>query len=359
MAPGPEHEEMISLKRYLDLGSKNREEVRAEPAWEVLLSAYRSSLTEIGECSAEVCPSMGPDLVRGIGRILEELGPAPGSDSIRSSEPAVRDVLRSWSAKTAQHYERKAGEVKDLLLVMARTAESLGHKDDRYARQLDAVTSKLETIADLDDVTRIRASVESSARELKNSVAKMSAESKAVIDHLRAEVCTYQAKLEKAEYVASRDALTGLGSRHWIESLILQRIDYGSAFSIVLIDIEGFRRVVDEYGNLVGDLVLKEFARELRSSCRFTDIVGRWGGDQFIVVLDHCGPEMQTQVARLGTQISKSYHVPGRTGYVKVRLDVVLGTAEYRLGEHLQELLERADAAMCLHRGYPKAEKTA
>jgi diguanylate cyclase (GGDEF)-like protein len=354
-----ERDGMISLKRYLDLGFKSREGSMTDTPSDVLFSAYRQCLIEIGECSAEACPGLGPDLVHGIGRILEEFGPTPSSEAIRSSEPVVRDLLRSWGTKTAQHYDRKAGEVKDLLLVMARTAESLGQKDDRYARHLDSVTSQLESIANLEDVTRIRTSVESSARELKNSVAKMSAESRAVIDHLRAEVSTYQAKLEKAEYVASRDSLTGLGSRHWIESRISQRIEVGCPFAIVLIDIDGFSRVIDKYGNLVGDLLLKEFARELRSSCRFTDIVGRWGGDEFIVVLDHCGPEMQTQVGRLRTQIAKSYHVPGRTGYVNVRLDVLVGTAEYRVGEHLQDLLERADAEMCLHRGYAKAEKTA
>ncbi len=305
----------------------------------------------MGECVAEAYSGSRHDFANGIARNLEELGPKPSADSFASFEKAICGLLQNWARKTSQHYDRKAEEVRDLLLVMARTAESLSHKDDRYARQLNEATTQLESIANLQDVTRIRAALENSARELKDSITRMTAESKAVIDHLRVEVSTFQTKLEKAEHVASLDSLTGLGSRSWVEKRIQQRIEAGSPFAIGLIDIKGFRDVIDAYGNLVGDLLLKEFARELRSSCRFTDIVGRWGGDEFIVVLDQYGPEAEAQMARLQSSVSKPYHVPGRTGYVKTRLDVTLGLAEYRNGDHLQSLLERADAELCSHRG--------
>lgn len=343
---------MISLKHYLDLAPRTQKRIDADRSSapnQALLSAFRGCLIEMAQCGAEVCPDLGPELVHGIARILEAFGPQPAAGIIASSEAGVRELLRRWGKKTSQHYDRKTGEVKDLLLVMARMAESLGHKDERYARQLDAVTSQLESIVHIEDIGTIHASVKDSVRELKDSVARMTAESRAVIDHLRAEVSTYQTKLEKAEHFASRDSLTGLG-RHWIENRIAQRIDDGSPFSIVLIHIDGFHQVVESHGNLVGDSPLKEFARELRSTCRFTDIVGRWGGDEFIVVLDQCGPEIEAQVARLKTRIARSYHVPGRTGYMSVRLNVSIGAAVYRPGEYLQDLLERADAELCMHR---------
>jgi hypothetical protein len=86
--------------------------------------------------------------------------------------------------------------------VMARTAESLGNKDDQIARIIGTVSEQLGSIAALEDVSRIRASVEASARELRTSLERMSAEGKALQDHLRAEVSTYQTKLQNAERVA-------------------------------------------------------------------------------------------------------------------------------------------------------------
>ena len=114
-----------------------------------------------------------------------------------------------------------------------------------------------------------------------------------------------------------------------------------------MIDVEGFRRVNQEYGNLVGDLVLKEFARELRSSCRLSDLVARWGGDVFIVVLDCPGRRREAANRTFGLVDFRPYQVPGRSGHVSVRLAASIGVAEYREGDNLQEILERADAALC------------
>lgn len=351
---------MISLKRYLDQGIHGFAEQQSEENFDrAVLKAYRAGLSLIGECGVDACPDLSSELARGVKRILDSLGQSPAIDSVVASELALRDLLRGWGRQVSSHYDQKATDVRDLLLVMSRTAESLGNKDERVARRIEDVTGKLRSIASLDDVSRIRSSVEASALELKDSVEKMAAEGKALLDHLRAEVSTYQTKLEKAERVSSCDTLTGLGSRHWVEGRIQERINSETRFSIALIDIVGFHHVVESYGNLVGDLLLKEFARELRSACRFTDIVGRWGSDEFIIVLDDAGPDIRPQVARLRASICRRYHVPGRTGYVNVPLMASIGVAEYRVGEDEQAILERADDELCRERLGRAQQKTA
>jgi hypothetical protein len=233
---------MISLKRYLDRevhpGATHNSESTPCPS---VLEAYCASLAHMSECGVDACPDLGPELVRGLRRIIESLGPAPTKEAVRASETAVRELLRRWGREVASYHDAKTTDVRDLLLVMSRTAESLGNKDDRFARRLDTVTSQLSSITNLNDVSRMRASVEASARELKESLEKMTSEGKALIEHLRAEVSTYQTKLEKAERAASCDTLTGLGSRHWVESRIEQRIESGAPFAIVLVDIDRFR----------------------------------------------------------------------------------------------------------------------
>ena len=352
---------MISLKRYLDANAQSvkQSEEDCANAFAALLSAYRSGLGEMGECGSSACPGLATELKNGFTRIDEALGDRPDSAAIFAASNGVRELLQNWGTKTARHYLQRAAEVRDLLLIMARTAESLGHKDDRYMQQLGSVTAQLETIANIDDVAKIRTSLEESARQLKSSVARMTAEGKAVIDHLRVEVSTYQAKLEKAEYIASCDALTGLHNRLWIEERIQQKIDAASRFCILMIDINAFHRVNNEYGNLIGDLLLKEFAKELRSSCRFSDLVARWGDDEFLVVLDLPKNQALAQAERLRSWICRPYDVPGRSGHMSVHLRVSIGITENSEGDSLLELLERADAARSAQRELPRAEKTA
>ena len=352
---------MISLKRYLDeddRGFAKSGEVE-DPSCERLISAYCATLNHIVECGARLCPDLAGDLTRNVERISESLRASASPEAVASSEVAVRDTLREWGRSAARYHERGLTDVKDLLLVMSRTAEALGVKDDQFARELDGITSQLSSISRLEDVSRMRVSIESSALELRHSVQKLAVESRALIEHLRLEVSTYQTKLQRAEYMASRDTLTGLASRNWIETCIQDRIETGSSFSIVLIDIDGFGQIVERYGNLVGDMLLKEFARELRCACRFTDAVGRWGSDEFILIVENSGQEVAGQLLRLAAWIARAYHVPGRTGYVNVQLTASLGAAEYRMGEDVQELLERADLELCKQKGSGSRQKTA
>lgn len=342
---------MISLKKYLDSAQPGSDQAAPECATDAfpdLVRAYGSALTAMGNCGADVCPALGQDLKRNLERFEDGLASPLSAQSVAAMDLGVRNLLQDWGRQTVQHYRQRAREVKDLLLVMAGTAESLGHRDARCSQQIDEVTAQLEGIASFDDVAEIHAAVKKSATELTASVARMTAEGKAVVDHLRVEVSTYQSKLEQAEYLISCDPMTGVGSRLWVEDRIQTRIDAGSIFCAAIFDIDGFQRVNEKHGHWVGDQLLKEFAKELRSACRSTDIVGRWGGDEFVVVLD-CGLEdAKPQIGRLSTWVSGGYKVPGRMIDLDIRVEVSVGTAEHRQGERLQDLLDRVDADMKL-----------
>ena len=125
---------MISLKRYLDAADGVRADSRGDeisPDCEPLLAAYRSALAEIGAAGAEVCPAVERELKQGIARLDALLGHRPSTGEILEAEKDLSLLLQDWSKKSVQFYQSKTGEVKDLLLVVARTAESLGHKDER------------------------------------------------------------------------------------------------------------------------------------------------------------------------------------------------------------------------------------
>jgi len=93
------------------------------------------------------------------------------------------------------------------------------------------------------------------------------------------------------EYQATHDALTGLYNRRFVMGQLhrelSQAIRYGFECSLVLIDLDYFKRVNDCHGHAVGDLVLKQVSHELQQSVRTADVIGRWGGEEFLVLLPH------------------------------------------------------------------------
>lgn len=339
---------MISLKKYLDaaqVGSLACDETGDDLA-HVAISAYRSALSEMGCCSQDACPALGAGLRESLGKLEAKLSPAVSSETVQATEKKVQEQLQDWGKRTANHYRKQTSEVKELLIVMARTAESVGERDQRCAGQMNEVTTRLKTIASLEDLTQIRASIEKSAAELKTSIDRMTAEGKAAIEELRAEVSTYQIKLEEAELIASRDGLTGLGSRLWVEGQIERRIKSGVPLCVAIIDINGFKPINDEHGHLAGDEVLKQFSTELQSVCRTADLIGRWGGDEFIILLDCDLVNAKAKIDRLREWVCGSYKVQGRNGAVKLRVDASIGVAEHLQDETMKGLLARADAAM-------------
>lgn len=340
---------MISIKKYLDSdhpSDERKPESGADSSLLAALSAYGSALVEMGNCSLDACPGLGSDLKDRLASLKANLDPTVDSKALSATEASVSEELGAWGRQSATHYQSKAREVKELLLMMARTAESLGTRDQRCAGQIEIVTTRLRDIVNLDDLTQIRASIEKSAVELKSSIDRMTEEGRAAIDELRTEVSTYQAKLEEAEKIAFRDALTGLRSRLRIEMVVQERIRNGAGFCVAISDLNGFKAVNDQYGHVTGDELLKQFSAELKSACRSTDAIGRWGGDEFMLVFDGSLKDAEQQIERVRRWVCGNYELRTSAGTVKLHVGASIGLAEHREGESLNELVARADESM-------------
>jgi len=339
---------MISLKKYLDLpsGSKGIKVTEEPDLLKVAIEGYSATLEAVGNCCAKACPVTVDALNQEIVKIRCGLSVSMKSEKLAEAATSAREQLNEWGRATERHYHEKADEVKELLLAMARAAGSVSARDARCAEQMNEMTGRLNAIASLEDLTEIRVSIKRSARELKTSIERMTAEGKAALDAMREQVSTYQTKLDVAEAIASRDALTGLSSRLYVEKQIERRIATGAVFCVALIDIDGFKRVNDQHGHLMGDELLKHFGTELRLACRAMDLIGRWGGDEFLLIFD-CGMmDAQTRAERLRKWICGNYTLGGRQGEIKLQVEASIGVAEHGNGEAMNELIERADAAM-------------
>jgi diguanylate cyclase (GGDEF)-like protein len=338
---------MISIKKYLDSDKLQLEpEADGKDAVRAALSAYGSALVEMGNCSLGACPGLGSNLKDHLANLKAGLNVTMGAKALSTTEGAVKEELSTWGRKSAKHYQGKALEVRELLLVMARTAESLGARDERCAGQLENVTTRLTQMVTLEDLTEIRASLEKSAVDLKGSIERMTQEGKAALAELRNQVSIYHAKLEEAEKIAFRDSLTGLRSRLCVESLIEERIARTAKFCVAIADLNDFKGVNDLYGHMTGDELLRQFAAELKSACRSTDAIGRWGGDEFVIVFDGSLKDAEQQIERVRRWVCGNYELHTGGEVLKLHVGASIGLAEYEQGETLSDVVTRADRAM-------------
>jgi diguanylate cyclase (GGDEF)-like protein len=340
---------VISIKKYLDLDPSELNKYREAGPDELLgltLDSYRAALIAMGCCGAQACPALGPELQQGLTDLAEHLSRTVTPPLVKETEERVEEQLKEWGGQTAEYFQQRACEVKEILMVLARAAESVAERDQHYAKQFEEFTTRLQAMARLEDLPQIRASLMRGAQELKACVDKMEQDGRESVKTLRGQVSTYQAKLEEAEQRASRDCLTGLDNRHSVEMKMQRRIAEKLPFCMTMLDLNGFKQVNDTYGHLAGDNLLKQFATELRSASRSTDVVGRWGGDEFIVVLDGGLAEAKVHIERLQKWVFGEYTVQLGTDTHKVHMDAAIGLVEWQPGETIKEVLGRADAAM-------------
>jgi diguanylate cyclase (GGDEF)-like protein len=163
---------------------------------------------------------------------------------------------------------------------------------------------------------------------------------------LQMENTSYESKLEEMKQVAFQDPLTGLSNRREVERQIAARIQSGQVFCVVCLDLNGFKALNDTHGHLAGDDLLKQFAIQLRTAFRAHDVVGRTGGDEFVVLVDHDLPVAKTRLERIRRWVKQSYALTGDSDAHPVKLTAAAGIAQWKPGESMRDVLTRADAAM-------------
>jgi diguanylate cyclase (GGDEF)-like protein/PAS domain S-box-containing protein len=151
--------------------------------------------------------------------------------------------------------------------------------------------------------------------------------------------------MRRVEVAAHTDYLTGAHNRLGIDGLIAQEIvrteRYGSTFSVILLDIDHFKAVNDAHGHQVGDHVLREVVACLRLELRSVDQIGRWGGEEFLLLLPEAdGDEAGRAAERLRERVAAHRFAPAGP------LTISSGVATWRPGETQAALVARADAAL-------------
>jgi diguanylate cyclase (GGDEF)-like protein len=161
-------------------------------------------------------------------------------------------------------------------------------------------------------------------------------------------------KLHKSEehvrYLASHDALTGLLSRHSIHLQLEQSVQKATAdcssLAVLFVDLDHFKPVNDRYGHAAGDKILKITAKRMQHMVRPEDIVGRLGGDEFIVILP--GLKLETDALKVVERILRAVEKPLEIDNgVRVSVTASIGLSRFPVdGTTSEALISRSDMAM-------------
>lgn len=157
-------------------------------------------------------------------------------------------------------------------------------------------------------------------------------------------------RYQTAMRLALLDPLTLLGNRAALDSALHRELQMAERhqheLSLLMIDVDFFKKINDEYGHHRGDLVLCEIARGIQSACRGSDITFRYGGEEFVVVLGKTGAEGAKIIAeRIRQQIAETQIIHNGKS-IGTTVSIGIATRHSNEREHISDLFERADRAL-------------
>jgi diguanylate cyclase (GGDEF)-like protein len=171
---------------------------------------------------------------------------------------------------------------------------------------------------------------------------------------LSEQVEDYRSRLDQSERLSALDVVTGISNRRVFEERLGAKVRASSRFCLILIDLDGFKRVNDRFGHLAGDEVLKHVAAKLRLQFPSADMVARWGGDEFAVIISSRKSDVEARINRLRRSGLGECRIDASDPTASVLVEASVGVVEWDGQESGPELLARADHSMYHSKGSQK-----
>ncbi|WP_386083096.1 diguanylate cyclase [Vreelandella sp. F11] len=174
---------------------------------------------------------------------------------------------------------------------------------------------------------------------------------KARLDTQQAELASLRQRQDELEERSRIDTLTGLANRSWLEEQMHKRFvlcqQQSRIMSVVFIDLDHFKKLNDQYGHQMGDSVLQTFGKTLQSLIRDGDLAGRWGGEEFLVVLpDEDAQSAQVFAKRIAQRLAKTPMAHDDQEPIHVSVSIGIACLDDGGFGSADELIDAADKSM-------------
>ncbi len=231
--------------------------------------------------------------------------------------------------------------------VMSTIDSAIGSTNSYGDRLAGAANISDEQLADREKVRAVIESLVSATKEVQDANQALQGN----LVESRNEIRELQQNLEQVRTESLTDPLTTLSNRKYFQDAILRMMGdaetKATPFSVLLTDIDHFKKFNDTYGHLTGDQVLRLVALALKNNLKGQDVAARYGGEEFAVLLPRTGlPAAEIVANHIRTSVMSKELLRRSTNESLGRVTISLGVATWRAGDTVLTLLERADTCL-------------
>ena len=266
----------------------------------------------------------------------------------------LKESILQFIQKQKGYIDDRDAEMRQIIDVMTKAIATQNDENRQYHKSIYQQSEKIERITQLDDLRKIRTALEKEIMQIRSNIEAKQAKEKDRMKALGQEINSLSRELKKAKAEALTDALTGLSNRKAFDQLIVDLSRKSSlgihTFALLLLDIDDFKKINDTYGHQVGDDILVLIGEKCRENVRSNDFIGRYGGEEFVMVLPSSSLK---NAVKKGRQLKKAiekirykYKMDGENSGITLRITVSIGVGAFRKGDSVKHVIERADRAL-------------
>lgn len=318
-----------------------------------LVSAVRALLVSIKQLLSLSTSPAGDDCVKSVEQLNELVGdPQRPVEQLQKALVACRHAVAGQAhAEKSQRQEREA-EYRKIIAYLARNLGALAGDLQGGLTGLDSCASRLEQAKEIQEIAALRQVLAEQVDVLKSNVAQQRQQQSLAFSSMNEQLAVLTASLGRTEKEALTDPLTGAGNRRGLERALQARADRANSgdgcFAVLLWDVDNFKKLNDTYGHQVGDGVLRALAKQCYKMIRGGDYLGRYGGEEFVIVLDDVSlglaEKRAWEVVRSVAAMEVMFGSPSSPQ--RLRCTISMGIADFKPGESIETLLARADKAL-------------
>lgn len=352
--------------------SELAEKAKKIKEWQEVAKQFRALLVKVELIGANE-EGIKQDLLRLLKLLVDNIGELVSDDQwLRGQIAAVQTIISSPlervtindAEKSLKEVIYKQGVLKHSLAearssfknMVTTFVDRLGHMSDstgNYEKTMENFVSKLSETDDIPTINLLLENLMKDTHVMQADIVRSRDDLLAqrnAVDEAQEKIRKLEQELESLSEKVRIDQLTGVLNRRGMDEAMTREVARaaraGTKLSIALLDIDNFKKLNDNYGHHVGDAALKHLATVIQESIRPTDIVSRFGGEEFVVLLPNTDIEQaMASMTRLQRALTKRFFMGNNE---QILITFSAGVALYQESDDQASVLHRADQAMYL-----------
>lgn len=266
-------------------------------------------------------------------------------DSYKKSIPAF---IRGQK----EYLNNREKELWDIVNLQRKAITTLSTENQVYNRKVYERSKELDNITMLDDIKIMKKNLKKEVASIQATVRKKEEQDRQQMDVLSKQVSRLNVELKKVKTKAMTDGLTKAYNREAFDSYIRNLVDRNtikqSPFSLLMLDIDDFKKINDTYGHQIGDRVLVALVKKCTEFIRDEDFLARYGGEEFVIVLPGASLRNALKKAqRLRKAIAETHYTTDKEkGGKRLSITVSIGASSFCKNDSVSTVIDRSDQAL-------------